>query len=65
MTSPARPNLPEYSVSELSASVKRTLEDGYGYVRVRGELGRVVRAGSGHVYLDLKDERAVLSGVMW
>lgn len=65
MTPPARPNLPEYSVSELSASVKRTLEDGYGYVRVRGELGRVVRAGSGHVYLDLKDERAVLSGVMW
>ena len=60
-----RPNLPEYSVSELSLNVKRTIEDAYGYVRVRGELGRVTRAGSGHVYLDLKDEKAVLSGVVW
>ena len=55
----------EYTVSELSGAVKRSLEDGFGYVRVRGELGRVTRAGSGHVYLDLKDEKAVLSGVMW
>ncbi len=61
----AQPNLKEYSVSELSGAVKRALEDGFGYVRVRGELGRVVKAGSGHVYLDLKDDRAVLSGVMW
>jgi len=58
-------NIREYTVSEISGAVKRALEDGFGYVRVRGELGRVVRAGSGHVYLDLKDERAVLSGVMW
>ena len=58
-------NLPEYTVSELSGAVKRTLEDGFGFVRVRGELGRVTRAGSGHVYLDLKDEKAVLSSVMW
>ncbi|NNU15216.1 exodeoxyribonuclease VII large subunit [Parvularcula sp. ZS-1/3] len=58
-------NVPEFSVSELSGQVKKTLEDSFGYVRVRGELGRVTRAGSGHVYLDLKDERAVLSSVMW
>ncbi|MEM9810496.1 MAG: exodeoxyribonuclease VII large subunit [Pseudomonadota bacterium] len=58
-------HLPEYSVSELSGQLKRTIEDAYGYVRVRGELGRVTRAGSGHVYLDLKDERSVLSSVMW
>lgn len=58
-------NIPEYSVSELSGKVKRTIEDAYGYVRVRGELGRVTKANSGHVYLDLKDERAVLSSVMW
>jgi len=58
-------NVPEYSVSELSGQLKRTIEDAYGYVRVRGELGRVTRAGSGHVYLDLKDERSVLSSVMW
>lgn len=61
----AEGNLPEYTVSELSGQVKRTIEDAYGYVRVRGELGRVTRAGSGHVYLDLKDDRAVLSSVMW
>ncbi|MEM6413643.1 MAG: exodeoxyribonuclease VII large subunit [Pseudomonadota bacterium] len=62
---PARPNITEYTVTELSGAVKRSLEDGFGYVRVRGELGRVTRAASGHVYLDLKDDRAVLSSVMW
>ncbi|WP_370338483.1 exodeoxyribonuclease VII large subunit [Parvularcula marina] len=58
-------NVPEYSVTELSGAIKRTMEDAFGYVRVRGELGRVTRAGSGHCYLDLKDERAVLSSVIW
>lgn len=41
------------------------MEDSFGYVRVRGELGRISRPGSGHIYLDLKDDRAVLSGVIW
>lgn len=58
-------NLHEYTVSELSGAVKRTIEDAFGLVRVRGELGRVTRAGSGHVYLDLKDDKSVISGVMW
>lgn len=58
-------NIAEYSVSEISGAIKRTMEDTYGYVRVRGELGRISRPASGHVYLDLKDERAVLSGVIW
>ena len=67
MTDPISPqsNAAELSVSELAASIKRTIEGAYGYVRVRGELGRVTRAASGHMYLDLKDERAVLSGVIW
>ncbi len=60
-----RGNVAEYSVSELSSALQRTVESTYGYVRVRGELGRVSRPGSGHVYLDLKDEKAVLSGVIW
>ena len=64
MPAPAS-NAPEYTVSQLSGALKRTIEDAYGYVRVRGELGRVTRAGSGHVYLDLKDERSVLSSVVW
>jgi exodeoxyribonuclease VII large subunit len=58
-------NLPELSVSDLSGAIKRALEDGFGRVRVRGEVGRVVVARSGHVYLDLKDSRAVLSSVIW
>jgi exodeoxyribonuclease VII large subunit len=60
-----RLNLPELTVSELSASLKRTLEDAFGYVRVRGELGNVKYHGSGHVYVDLKDERACLAGVIF
>ena len=58
-------NVHEYTVSELSGAVKRSIEDNFGFVKVRGELGRVTRAGSGHVYLDLKDEKAVISSVMW
>lgn len=58
-------NMHEYSVSELSGAVKHAIEDNFGLVRVKGELGRVSRAASGHVYLDLKDDRAVISGVMW
>jgi len=58
-------NVAEYSVSEISAAIKRTMEDNFGFVRVRGELGRISRPGSGHLYVDLKDERAVLAGVIW
>jgi exodeoxyribonuclease VII large subunit len=58
-------NTPEFSVSELANSLKRTVEDAYGHVRVRGELGRVTIARSGHAYLDLKDEKAVIDGIMW
>jgi exodeoxyribonuclease VII large subunit len=60
-----RLNLPELTVSELSTALKRTIEDAYGYVRVRGELGKVSYHTNGHVYLDLKDDRACISGVIW
>jgi exodeoxyribonuclease VII large subunit len=59
------PNLPELTVSELAFALKRTIEDAYGYVRVRGELGAVKYHSSGHVYVDLKDDRACLAGVIW
>jgi len=62
---PERVNIPEFSVSEISVAVKRVIEGEFGHVRVRGELGRVSRPRSGHVYLDLKDERSVLAGVIW
>jgi len=58
-------NLPEYSVSEVSGAVKRTLEDAFGRIRVRGEVGRVVRARSGHLYFDVKDDRNVLACTTW
>src|SRR5271155_2509421 len=60
-----RLNLPELTVSELSMALKRTIEDAYGYVRVRGELGKVSYHGNGHVYFDLKDDRASIAGVIW
>jgi len=58
-------NTPEFSVSELANSLKRTVEDAFGHVRVRGELGRVTVPRSGHIYLDLKDEKAVINGIIW
>jgi exodeoxyribonuclease VII large subunit len=60
-----RLNLPEQTVSELAMALKRTIEDSYGYVRVRGELGKVSYHGNGHVYFDLKDDRACIAGVIW
>lgn len=58
-------NAPEFSVSEISGAIKRVIEGEFSHVRVRGEIGRVSRPRSGHVYLDLKDDRSVLSGVIW
>jgi len=58
-------NVAEFTVSELSFAIKRAIEDGFTYVRVRGELGRISRPASGHVYLDLKDEKSVLAGIIW
>ncbi len=58
-------NTPEFTVAEISGAVKRVLEGEFGRVRVRGEVGRVVVARTGHMYFDLKDERAVIAGVSW
>src|SRR5258706_16337586 len=62
---PRTANLLEYSVSEISNAIKKMVEDGFAYVRVRGELSGVKRHSSGHIYLDLNDERACLAGVIW
>ena len=58
-------NAPELSVSEISGAIKKTLEGEFGHVRVRGEVGRVVLARTGHLYFDLKDDRSVLAAVSW
>ncbi len=61
-----RLNLPELTVSELSTALKRTVEDTYGYVRVRGEVsGYKGPHSSGHVYFALKDENAKIDAVIW
>jgi exodeoxyribonuclease VII large subunit len=62
---PPRANTLELSVSELSAALKRTLEDAYGYVRVRGEVSKVSRPASGHCYFDLKDDAASIAAVVF
>ena len=59
-------NVAELTVSELSAALRRTVEDAYGYVRVRGEVsGYKGPSPSGHVYFRLKDDKAVLESVIW
>ncbi len=58
-------NLPEFSVGELSQKLKRSIEDQFSYVRVRGEISGFKRHTSGHLYFSLKDADAVLDGVCW
>src|SRR3546814_9826855 len=58
-------NAPAFSITEISAMLKRTVEDRFGYVKLRGEISGFKRAASGHLYLCLKDENAVIDGVMW
>ena len=58
-------NAPEFTVSEISGAVKRVIEGEFGRIRVRGELGRVFRAKSGHLYYDIKDDRNVLACTTW
>lgn len=62
---PAATNAPEFTVSELTGSVKKTLEGTFGRVRVRGEVGRVMVARSGHIYYDIKDDRNVIACTTW
>ncbi len=58
-------NSPEYTVSELSGAVKRIIEGEFGLIRVRGEVGRVSKPASGHLYFDLKDDRNVIAAISW
>ncbi|KZD11028.1 exodeoxyribonuclease VII large subunit [Oceanibaculum pacificum] len=58
-------NVPVFSVGELSQAVKRTIEGTFERVRVRGEISGFKRHSSGHLYLSLKDDQAVLAAVCW
>lgn len=66
MPEAALPNVAEFTVSELSYSIRRTIEDGFGHVRVRGEIsGYRGPHSSGHAYFSLKDETAKIEAVIW
>lgn len=58
-------NLPVLTVSELSFALKRTVEEAFGRVRVRGEISSFKRAASGHLYFSLKDADALIDAVVW
>ena len=58
-------NSPPFSVTELSGALKRTVEDAFGHLRVRGEISGWKRHGSGHCYFTLKDEGACIDAVLW
>ena len=58
-------NSPPLSVSELSGALKRTIENAFGQVRVRGEISGFKRHASGHCYFTLKDENACIDAVIW
>jgi len=65
-TPPSGRNAPEYSVSELAGAIKRALEEGFGYVRLRGEVsGYRGPHSSGHCYFALKDDKAKIEAVVW
>ena len=58
-------NAHDFTVSEISGAVKRVIEGEFGRVRVRGEVGRVSRPSSGHLYFALKDQNASIDAVSW
>ena len=65
MTDTPATNTPEFSVSEISTVLKRTVEQNFSHVRVRGEISGFKKAASGHLYMALKDDRSVLDAVCW
>jgi exodeoxyribonuclease VII large subunit len=65
LVAPTQSNLPEYTVSELASALKRSIEENFSPVRVRGEVSSFKRHASGHWYFCLKDADAVLDAVCW
>jgi exodeoxyribonuclease VII large subunit len=58
-------NYPEYTVSEVSNIIKKSIENNFEFVRIRGEISGLKIAPSGHIYFSLKDQSSVLSAVCW
>jgi Exonuclease VII, large subunit len=60
-----RINIPEFAVSEFNQALKDIIESNFNYVRIKGEISEVKTATRGQIYLTLKDENSILSGVIW
>ena len=60
-----RENIQEFSVSEISSAIKESLEENFGYVKIRGEVSGLSKPTSGHIYLKLKDEKAIINAIIW
>ena len=58
-------NIPEYFVSQFNKEIKKVIELNFGYVRIKGEISEIKTATKGQIYLTLKDDESVLSGVIW
>ncbi len=65
MSGSNRTNIPEFTVTDISRYIKQTLESEFSIVRIKGEMGRVSRPVSGHIYFDLKDSKSVIAGIIW
>ena len=61
----AKINIPEYSVSEFNKSFRDVIESNFNYVRIRGEVSEIKTATKGQIYLTLKDDDSIISGVIW
>ena len=57
--------MPPLSVTELTAGIKQLLEQSFAHVRVVGEVSRLTRHASGHLYFTIKDRHAAISAVIW
>jgi len=53
------------SVTELTARIKQVVEQGFAHIEVQGEVSRLTRPSSGHLYFTIKDSHAAISAVVW
>ena len=58
-------NIPEYQVSQFNKILKEVVETNFDYIRIRGEISEIKTATRGQLYLTLKDNESILSGVIW
>ena len=58
-------NIPEYNVSQFNKMIKEVIESNFDYLRIKGEISEIKNATKGQIYLTLKDDDSILSGVIW